>query len=147
MGVKRSKKTPLYAYSKIKYPKINETDNSANNPSHDIRAEKKQVKKIISEKSVEFNLEKLTLAEGLLITLFHPLRLFIMEFIDRNKEVTVTQIYKALNIEQAVASQHLARMQKFQFVKARREGHFVFYSLNYERIGQIMKTLEKHFIN
>jgi DNA-binding transcriptional ArsR family regulator len=37
----------------------------------------------------------------------HPLRLRILDVLEKGGEATVTEIYEALGVEQAVASQHL----------------------------------------
>lgn len=42
----------------------------------------------------------------------HKLRHTILTFIDNAGSTNVTAIYKALNIEQSVASQHLAIMRR-----------------------------------
>lgn len=64
----------------------------------------------------------------------HPLRQQMLKLIDRGKQMTVTDLYLTLNLEQAVASQHLARLRLADLVITKREGKFVFYSVNYDRL-------------
>ena len=52
-------------------------------------------------------------------------------------EITVTKIYVHLHIEQSVASQHLAIMRNAGIVTAKRDGKFIFYSVNHQRINEI----------
>ena len=71
--------------------------------------------------------------------LTHPIRLKLIAFIDQNKRINVNKIYKALKMEQSVASQHLRILRDEKLVKAERNGKFIFYSPNYARITEVMK--------
>ncbi|MFT4204528.1 MAG: metalloregulator ArsR/SmtB family transcription factor [Chitinophagaceae bacterium] len=71
----------------------------------------------------------------------HKLRLNIVQLIDERKKLTVTEIYIKLRMEQSVASQHLAILRRANIVLTEREGKFIYYTLNYGRITDIM-----HFI-
>jgi DNA-binding transcriptional ArsR family regulator len=51
----------------------------------------------------------------------------------------VTDIYNKLNLEQSVASQHLAILRHAAIVKTKKSEKFVFYSLNYPRIEEIQE--------
>jgi DNA-binding transcriptional ArsR family regulator len=50
--------------------------------------------------------------------------------------MTVTEIYVKLRLEQSVASQHLAILRKAGFVDTLRDGKFIYYSVNYERLAE-----------
>jgi DNA-binding transcriptional ArsR family regulator len=45
--------------------------------------------------------------------------------------MTVSGIYKTLRIEQTVASQHLATLRQAGVVNTKREGKWIYYSINY----------------
>jgi ArsR family transcriptional regulator, virulence genes transcriptional regulator len=78
--------------------------------------------------------------------LAHPLRLDILNVIDENNEVNVGDIYKALKIEQALASQQLRILRQSELVLTRRDQKFIFYRLNYPKIvlaGDKAPTLSK----
>jgi len=81
---------------------------------------------------VVFNNEKLETSCELMRALAHPLRLRILEFIDRNGTINVNKIYNTLNIEQSITSQHLKIMRLAGVIDALREGKFVHYSINYD---------------
>jgi ArsR family transcriptional regulator len=90
--------------------------------------------------------EPLRAAFQTLHALGHPLRLQIIEFIARNQSSCVNQIYTELNIEQSVASQHLRILRQADLVKTKRDGRFVFYQLNLDKIAcaaQVAETLSK----
>ncbi len=69
----------------------------------------------------------------------HKLRQQIVQLINENGQMTVTEIYIKLRLEQSVASQHLAILRKTQIVKTTREGKFIWYSVNHDRLTEIDK--------
>lgn len=72
----------------------------------------------------------------------HKLRQQILKQIDESGKITVTELYVKLRLEQSVASQHLAILRKAGFVKTEREGKFIYYSVNAERISELNKFME-----
>ena len=64
----------------------------------------------------------------------HKLRQIILKYIGEKGQVTVTEIFEHLLLEQAVASQQLAILRKTGFVKTKREGKFIYYSVNRQRL-------------
>lgn len=73
----------------------------------------------------------------ILRALNHKLRQRILKLLEVEKKLTVTQIYKQLMLEQSVASQHLAILRRAGIVRTEREGKFIYYLLNSNRIVQI----------
>ena len=69
----------------------------------------------------------------------HKLRQQILKLIDENSRMTVTEIYVKLRLEQSVASQHLAILRKAGFVKTERDGKFIYYSVNNDRLEELNK--------
>jgi ArsR family transcriptional regulator, virulence genes transcriptional regulator len=84
------------------------------------------------------NLKK---AAMILRALNHKLRQQIVRILDEHKKLTVTELYIHLRLEQSVASQHLAILRRAGIVKTERDGKFIHYTINPERIGDIMKTV------
>jgi DNA-binding transcriptional ArsR family regulator len=64
----------------------------------------------------------------------HKLRQIILQYIGQHDKITVTEIFQHLLLEQSVASQHLAVLRKAGFVKTKREGKFIYYSVNRQRL-------------
>jgi DNA-binding transcriptional ArsR family regulator len=64
----------------------------------------------------------------------HQLRQQIMQLIHKNQKITVTELYRALHLEQSVASQHLAILRHANVVCTKRDGKRVFYSINYRQL-------------
>lgn len=67
----------------------------------------------------------------------HPLRQQIMYLLHRQPRITVTEIFQQLGLEQSIVSQHLAILRRAGFVKTTREGKFIRYTLNLERLQQL----------
>lgn len=87
---------------------------------------------------------KLEKAADTMRALAHPLRMKIIAFIDKSKNVHVNKIYNSLGLEQSITSQHLRILRNADLVKTKREGKFVFYSLNYDRIAKVLQMTEKY---
>ena len=67
----------------------------------------------------------------------HKLRQQIIQLINENGQMTVTEIYVKLRLEQSVASQHLAILRRSNIVKTTREGKFIWYTVNHDRLQDI----------
>ena len=76
-------------------------------------------------------------ASLVLRALNHKLRQQMIKLLDENKKMTVTDLYVQLRLEQSVASQHLAILRRVGIVKTTRDGKFIYYSVNNERLQQI----------
>ena len=73
----------------------------------------------------------------------HKLRQQILRLIDEHGKMTVTEIYIKLRLEQSVASQHLAILRKAGFVKTDRNGKFIYYFVNSQRLEELNKFIEE----
>lgn len=78
----------------------------------------------------------------ILRALNHKLRQQIVKLIDERRNITVTEIYVELRLEQSVASQHLAILRTAGLVTASRDGKFIHYSVNYKRLKEINRFVE-----
>ncbi len=76
----------------------------------------------------------------------HKLRQQILKQIDEHGRITVTELYVKLRLEQSVASQHLAILRKAGFVNTTREGKFIYYSVNTDRIKDLNKFVAQLLI-
>lgn len=73
----------------------------------------------------------------------HKLRQQILKQIDEQGRMTVTELYVKLRLEQSVASQHLAILRKAGFVKTDRDGKFIYYSVNANRMQELNQFVEE----
>lgn len=90
---------------------------------------------------VGINPEKLEAASELLRALAHPLRLQIVEFIDQNDAINVNKIYNTLKLEQSITSQHLRVLRSTDLVCTEREGKFIHYRVDYDKVDQTVKAI------
>lgn len=67
----------------------------------------------------------------------HKLRQSIIKLLEEKSDMTVTEIYVKLRVEQSVASQHLAILRRAEFVKTTRDGKNIHYSLNPKRLEEV----------
>jgi DNA-binding transcriptional ArsR family regulator len=97
------------------------------------------------ESSEELKLDFIWLKKAALIlrALNHKLRQQLLKLIDEKEKITVTEIYVNLRLEQSVVSQHLAILRRAGIVITKREGKFIYYSLNYKRIKEINGFIEQ----
>ena len=89
---------------------------------------------------VEVDMKKVKNVAMAMRAINHGLRQTIIRLLDEQKRLTVTEIYKKLNLEQSVASQHLAILRRAGFVKTEREGKFIFYCTNRSRFAEVAKV-------
>jgi DNA-binding transcriptional ArsR family regulator len=96
----------------------------------------------------ELKVDILTLKKAALIlrAINHKLRIQILKLINTHGKLTVTEIYVKLRLEQSVASQHLAILRRAGYVYTERDGKFIYYSVNHQRMAEIQK-LSKELIS
>ena len=92
--------------------------------------------------SVQLDYTELRKAVLVLRAVNHKLRQRIIDLLDSGETMTVTDIYIKLRLEQSVASQHLAILRRAGVVITERQGKFIYYSLNNERLEQISTLVE-----
>ena len=93
-------------------------------------------------RSIELDYADLRKAVLVLRAVNHKLRQRIIDLLDDDESMTVTDIYIKLRLEQSVASQHLAILRRAGVVITELQGKFIYYSINKDRIEQI-STLVK----
>ena len=73
----------------------------------------------------------------------HKLRQQMIKLIDEKQKIVVTEIYVKLKLEQSVASQHLAILRRAGIVSTQRDGKFIYYSVNYPRVQEVVDFVEQ----
>lgn len=90
---------------------------------------------------VTFNNDKLQYSSDLMRALAHPLRLKILEFIDQNGTINVNKIYNTLKLEQSITSQHLKILREAGVLHANRDGKYIMYTIDYQRVEIAQKAI------
>jgi DNA-binding transcriptional ArsR family regulator len=104
--------------------------------------EKELVQLLNADKDLTLNYNDLRKAVLTLRAINHKIRKSIIDMLEQNEKMTVTDIYIKLRIEQSVASQHLAILRREGIVETERTGKFIHYALNNERLLQINRLIE-----
>ena len=99
------------------------------------------LRKLMGKTKVTFNVERLQYSADVLYALAHPLRLRILEFIDQNGKINVNRIYRSLNIEQSITSQHLRILRLAGIVNAEKDGKYMHYSIQYNILYRTEKAI------
>ena len=97
----------------------------------------------MGKKDILLNYAELRKAVLVLRAVNHKLRQRIISLLEENTEMTVTDIYIKLRLEQSVASQHLAILRRAGVVSTERQGKYIYYSLDKERLKQINRLVEE----
>jgi DNA-binding transcriptional ArsR family regulator len=92
---------------------------------------------------VKLDYDELRRAVLVLRAVNHKLRQEIIHLLEVNGQMTVTDLYVKLRLEQSVASQHLAILRRAGVVITEREGKFIYYSLDQNRLTQINGLVER----
>ncbi len=90
---------------------------------------------------VKINSDSLQNSSEILRALAHPLRMQILEFIDKHKTINVNKIYNTLKLEQSITSQHLRILRLAGVVDTHREGKYIHYSINYSKIDHVVNSI------
>lgn len=67
----------------------------------------------------------------------HKLRQKIISQLLENGFMTVTELYEKLHLVQSVCSQHLAILRHAKIVTTRRDGKYIYYSVDTKRIHDL----------
>lgn len=92
----------------------------------------------------QLDTEKLDLAAGKLRAMSHPMRIAIIDLLAQSPEpLSVTEIYKSLNIEQATASHHLNILKSKNLLVSKRDGKNIYYSLKNLTITEVLECIDR----
>ena len=70
-------------------------------------------------------------------------RQVMLRRIHAKKQITVTELYVELDLEQPVVSNHLAVLRRTGFVLSHRLGRQILYSIDYSRLDQVHGLSDK----
>ncbi len=86
--------------------------------------------------------DKIVSAVNMLKVIAHPVRIAILDLLTAHKKMTVLEIQEALNLEQAIASQHLTLMEDKGVLVSEKVGRNKFVSLIFPKMKNIVSCLE-----
>jgi ArsR family transcriptional regulator, virulence genes transcriptional regulator len=94
--------------------------------------------------SLETMVDQCEETSRILKSLAHPQRLQLLCFLSEG-ERTVSELEKLCHTSQSQLSQFLQRMRSEGLVRARRDGKFVFYSIEDPKVFKLIQALHKIF--
>lgn len=99
---------------------------------------------LAKEQQLDFPLDYAGIRRTLILlrSVNHKIRQRIIEIIGQGKRIVVTDICNELNLDQSSVSQHLAVLRQAGVVKTERQGKFIFYFLNKERLNLIQTMVQ-----
>jgi len=105
----------------------------------------KQESVVLKKGNEDVTLDYAELRKAVLVlrAINHELRQRIIDLLEKEEQMAVTDIYVNLRLEQSVASQHLAILRRAGVVKTQRQGKYIYYSLNKDRLAQISQLVEE----
>ena len=95
----------------------------------------------MSETAGDIEADRVQDTARMLRCLGHPVRLRIIDLLERDGELIVSDIQEALDLEQAAASQHLGLMRDKGILARRREGVNVYYRIGDPRAYKILDCI------
>jgi DNA-binding transcriptional ArsR family regulator len=95
----------------------------------------------MNTQNVNINSEALQGAASMLKVLGHPIRISIIELLENSPRLSVTEIFKALKIEQAIASHHLNTLKNKRILNSERVGKNTYYSVRHSSLIDIVKNI------
>jgi len=94
-------------------------------------------------KVLDINIDKLDQAASKLRAISHPMRIAIIDLLSDGKQLSVTEIYEALNIEQATASHHLNILKNKGVLDSKRDGKKIYYTLKNITLTEIIECINR----
>ena len=87
--------------------------------------------------------EQLEKAASMLKAIAHPMRIAILNYLDKGKHLTVTEIHELLGIEQSTTSHHLGILKDKGVLASKREGKNTYYYVKHDNLGSIIECVSK----
>ncbi len=91
---------------------------------------------------MEFSNEKARYAIKSLRCLIHPVKGKIINLLEKEKKMDVTNIIQVMNLPQPIISHHLVEMKRRNILISKREGRNVIYSINPFFLDELKKKVE-----
>jgi DNA-binding transcriptional ArsR family regulator len=93
--------------------------------------------------NLKLDVQKLLFAAKIIRIITHPDRVKIIEMLEENEKLNVTEIYYKLNLSQAETSGQLGLLKNYGILNRKRVGKMSIYSLNKDALDNIIKVSEE----
>ena len=92
----------------------------------------------------QLDMQKLDAAASRLKAIAHPMRIAIINLLEANSKMNVTEIYEQLKLEQAAASHHLNILKGKGILESRRDGKRTYYYLKVSTLKSLLDCIKKY---
>lgn len=89
----------------------------------------------------DLDIEKLEGVANMLKAIAHPMRIAILNLLDEEEKLTVSQIHQKLGIEQSSTSHHLGILKDKGVLTSKRDGKNTYYSLKHENFAKVIDCI------
>lgn len=89
----------------------------------------------------KLNIEKLEKIADVLKAISHPMRVAILDLLDKKEEMTVSEIYNQLGLEQSTTSHHLGILRSKGVLTCKKKGKNAYYSFKDESFSRILDCI------
>lgn len=89
----------------------------------------------------KLNIEKVEKIADVLKAISHPMRVAILDLLDKKKEMTVSEIYNELGLEQSTTSHHLGILKSKGVLACKKKGKNAYYSFKDESFSRILDCI------
>jgi DNA-binding transcriptional ArsR family regulator len=83
-------------------------------------------------------------AAATLKTIGHPVRLRVIEILEQHKKLTVNEMLKWVDVDQATLSKHLAVLRTKQIVTSEADKNYRYYAIQHPHVVNILDCIRKH---
>jgi DNA-binding transcriptional ArsR family regulator len=91
----------------------------------------------------KLNSEQLEKAANMLKAIAHPVRIAILNELEKGRKLTVTEIHELLKIEQSTTSHHLGILKDKGVLVSKRDGKKSYYFLKHDNLSNILNCINQ----
>jgi ArsR family transcriptional regulator len=96
----------------------------------------------IQKAGVKLTSEQLERAASMLKAVAHPMRLSILQLLEREGKLSVNEICDKLSTEQSLTSHHLSNMKLKGILSCEREGQRILYYVKIVELSNLLRCME-----
>lgn len=86
--------------------------------------------------------DRLETVASMLKAVAHPIRLSILQLLEKHEKLSVNEICEVIGTEQSLTSHHLSNMRLKGVLACRREGQKIFYQIRLKEVSNLLACIE-----
>ena len=89
----------------------------------------------------DLDIEKLEGVANMLKAIAHPMRIAILNLLEKSEKLTVSEIHQSLGIEQSSTSHHLGILKDKGVLCSKRDGKNTYYFLKHDNFAKVIDCI------